>query len=180
MAPRSPEPIATRSEELAEQRRQVLAEAAGQEGDAETLPDVLLDVPMLKVDKIGLDVDELRARVSLRSNLGDLINIEVGADVGIGRVSMTLEGVEAQTLLKARLERVFQIFNRALDTVDKHPEVLTSVLRPVGQAAREALEKDGFFEASAGSEASTRPGSDGEDRLVTDAGPVDEEGRSGE
>ncbi len=169
MSPRAPEAI-TASDGFAEQRRRTLVEADGQEGDRETVPDVLLDVPMLKVDKLGIDVDQLNARVSMRAQLGDLVNIEVGADVGIDRVSMTIEGVEAQAILKARLERVYQIFNRALETVDKHPEVLAKVLQPLAEA--------GLFEAAVGSEATTTS-SDGEP-LVTDAGPVEEPEQVGE
>jgi hypothetical protein len=36
-------------------------------GDAASRPDVYLDVPKLEVDHIGLEVEDLRARVSLQA-----------------------------------------------------------------------------------------------------------------
>src|SRR3712207_910914 len=40
-------------------------------------PDVVLDVPQLKVDEISLEVDDLEARIALRVRLAALLQIEV-------------------------------------------------------------------------------------------------------
>src|SRR3954454_21945572 len=69
-------------------------------------PDVLLDVPLLKVDEIVLDVEDLRARVSLQAEVLDLLRLNVGADVALGSVHLDIKGVEAQALLKVRLDNV--------------------------------------------------------------------------
>jgi hypothetical protein len=69
-------------------------------------PDVLLDVPNLEVDRITLEVDDLRAHVSVLAELANLVRLSVGADVQLGRVKLEIEGVEAQALLKVRLEHV--------------------------------------------------------------------------
>ena len=45
------------------------------EGD---LPTLVLDVPVLNVDEINLEVSDLRAHVSLRAELADLVKINVG------------------------------------------------------------------------------------------------------
>jgi hypothetical protein len=45
----------------------------------------LLDVPVVKVDEINLDVEQLRARVSLQAEVLDLLRLNVGADVFIGK-----------------------------------------------------------------------------------------------
>jgi hypothetical protein len=95
-------------------------------------PDVMLDVPSLKVDEISLEVEELQARVSLHASVGDLVKLDVGADVGIGKVKLCIKGVEARALLKVRLDYVHAILARALDTIDSNPQVLNSLLEPLG------------------------------------------------
>ncbi|WP_223643664.1 hypothetical protein [Corallococcus sp. EGB] len=104
------------------------------------MPDVLLDVPTVKVDEISLDVEDLHARVSLHAELANLVRLDVGADVGIEKVQLTIKGVEAQALLKVRLQRVYEILDRALQTLDANPELLASLLRPVGHAIGEVGE----------------------------------------
>src|SRR5918998_5839797 len=64
-------------------------------------PDVLLDVPMLNVEEIDLEVEDLRARVSFQAELADLVKINIGLDVELGRVKLGIKGVEAQAQLKA-------------------------------------------------------------------------------
>lgn len=95
-------------------------------------PDVLLHVPVVKVEELNLEVDELNARVSLHCAVGNLVSLDVGADVQIGRVRLGMKGVEAQALLKVRLENVYSILERTLTTIDRNPRMLESVLRPVG------------------------------------------------
>jgi hypothetical protein len=92
-------------------------------------PDVLLDVPKLTVEEISLEVDNLHAQIALEARLADLVQLRVGADVEIERVSLEIKGVEAQAQLKARLDNVLAIIERALDTVDKNPELLTELAR---------------------------------------------------
>jgi hypothetical protein len=98
-------------------------------------PDVLLDVPRLAVEEINLEVDDLHARIALEARLADLVQLHVGADVRVERVALEIKGVEAQAQLKARLDRVLAIVERALDTVDKNPELLTELARSVEAAA---------------------------------------------
>lgn len=100
-------------------------------------PDVLLDVPVVKVDEIELEVDELRADVSLHAAVLDVLSLGVGADVTLGRVSLVLKGVEAQALLKVRLDNVARIIDRVLETVDANPELLAGTARGAGAAAGE-------------------------------------------
>lgn len=120
-------------------------------------PDVLLDIPQLKVDEIGLEVEALKARVSLHAGVGELVNLAVGADVNLGKVKLDIKGVEAQALLKVRLENVLAILDRALSTVDGNPEVLRSLTQTVdnavdqaGDLARRALGEDGAVNNAAG------------------------------
>jgi hypothetical protein len=96
-------------------------------------PDVLLDVPVLKVDEIDIEVDDLRAQVAVVAEVRDLVQISVGADASLGRVELRIEGVEAQALLKARLDNVSLILERVLMTLDRNPQLLESVGRTVEQ-----------------------------------------------
>ena len=70
------------------------------------IPDVLLDVPVVKVDEINFELNDLRAQVSLHAKVLDLVELSVGADVYLGRVKLVIKGVEAQALLKVRLDNV--------------------------------------------------------------------------
>jgi hypothetical protein len=100
-------------------------------------PDVLLDVPVLKVDEIDLEVDDLRAQLSLHAAVLDLLKLHVGADVTLGRVALKIKGVEAQALLKVRLDNVAAIINRVLTTIDRNPQVLEHVTRGLGTAVEQ-------------------------------------------
>ena len=98
-------------------------------------PDVLLDVSELRVDEISLEVDDLRARVSLDANVLELLKLHVGVDAELGRVQLTIKGVEAKVLLKVRLDNVARILDRVLDTIDKNPDIIEHLTTRIGQAA---------------------------------------------
>ena len=113
-------------------------------------PDVLLDVPVLKVEEINLTVEGLRAHVAVLAELADLVKLSVGADVSLDKVELEIKGVEAQALLKVRLEQVRAILDKALSTIGENPEILQSLVRTVdrtlgevGGAAREAVGEGG-------------------------------------
>jgi hypothetical protein len=117
----------------AEYEDYVLAE---RDSDSEK-PDVLLDVPVVKVDEITLEVEELRARVLLQAEVLDLLKLNVGADVIIGRVGLEIKGVEAQALLKVRLDNVASIVDRVLTTIDRNPQILENITEGVGSAVED-------------------------------------------
>lgn len=100
-------------------------------------PDVYLDVPQLKVDEFNLDVENLRARVSLRAEVLDLLKLNVGADVALDQVHLGISGVEAQAQLKVRLDNVALIINRVLTTLDRNPQILEDLARGVGSAVHD-------------------------------------------
>jgi pyruvate/2-oxoglutarate dehydrogenase complex dihydrolipoamide acyltransferase (E2) component len=110
----------------------------GQEPDAQE-PDVLLDVPELEVDRITLEVENLRAHVSILAELANLLSLSVGVDARLERVKLEIEGVEAKVLLKVRLEHVRAILEKALDTIAEHPEILRILARSLSQLVRESL-----------------------------------------
>jgi hypothetical protein len=111
--------------------------------DSSEAPDVLLDVPVVKVDEINFDLEDLRARVSLQAEVLDLLKLNVGADVALGRVHLDIKGIEAQALLKVRLDNVAAIVDRVLTTIDRNPEILENITSGVGQAVEEVGEGAG-------------------------------------
>jgi pyruvate/2-oxoglutarate dehydrogenase complex dihydrolipoamide acyltransferase (E2) component len=109
-------------------------------------PDVLLDVPVLKLDRIHLEVEDLKAHVSLRAQVLDLVKLNVGVQAELGQVKLDIEGVEAQALVKVRLDHVAAVVDRVLTTIDRNPELLESVgqaVEDVGSGAGDALGETG-------------------------------------
>ena len=102
-------------------------------------PDVLLDVSELEVDKITLEVEDLRAHVSILVELANLLNISVGVDARLDQVKLEIEGVEADVLLKVRLKHIRAILEKALDTIGEHPEILRILARSISRVVRESL-----------------------------------------
>src|SRR5215216_5644069 len=109
----------------------------GYGGDSSGEPDVLLDVPQLRVDEIILDVEDLHAHVSVEANVLNLLRLSVGADVQLGGVHLEIRGVEAQALLKVRLDKIAEIINRVLTTIDRNPEIVDQIVPPLGAVTSE-------------------------------------------
>ena len=110
----------------------------GEEPDAQE-PDVLLDVSELEVDRINLEVERLRAHVSILAELANLLSLSVGVDARLERVKLEIEGVEAQVLLKVRLKHVRAILEKTLDTIAEHPEIVRILARSLSGLVRERL-----------------------------------------
>jgi hypothetical protein len=102
-------------------------------------PDVLLAVPNLGIDHIGLSVDNVRAHVELHAKVLDLLELHVGADVSIDKVELEIDNVRVQAMLKVKLEKVVDIVGRVMDTIDANPEILTNLTAGVGKGLENAL-----------------------------------------
>ena len=87
-------------------------------------PDVLLDVPVLKVNEMDLHVEGLKARVWVTAELGDLLKLSTGADVNLDQVELMAKDLDVQALLAIRLDEVRAILIKALTTVGENPEIL--------------------------------------------------------
>jgi hypothetical protein len=94
-------------------------------------PDVLIDIPVVKVDSIHLELENLTAHVALKAKVLELVKLNVGVSAELGRVALDIKGVEAQALLKVRLDHVTAIVDRVLTTVDRNPELVDSIGRAV-------------------------------------------------
>ena len=101
-------------------------------------PDVVVDMPVVKVDEIHFELDDLEARVALHAKVLDLVELNVGVMAKLGKVELEIKGVEAQALLRARLDHVTAIIDRVLTTLDRNPDLLKSIgksLESVGEGA---------------------------------------------
>lgn len=100
-------------------------------------PDVLLDIPEVTVDQLRLAVDGLDADLSLRARLANLVQLDAGVRVHLEGVELDLTGVSAEALLKVRLEKLVQILDRALTTLDRNPQVIDALARAAGGTAED-------------------------------------------
>jgi hypothetical protein len=102
-------------------------------------PDVVLDVSELEIDRITLEVRDLRPHVAILVELANLLNLTVGVTARLDQVKLEIEGVEAEVLLKVRLKHIRAILEKALDTIGEHPEILRILSRSLSRVGRESL-----------------------------------------
>lgn len=104
--------------------------------NAQTTPnrDVILEIPDLSVDSIGLTVNDVRARVALDANAMNFVQVTAGVDVGIKKVQLGIVGVLAEAYLYVDLDNVAKIVNRVVQTLDRNPQILIQVLKTVDTA----------------------------------------------
>jgi hypothetical protein len=93
--------------------------------------DVILEIPELSVDSIGLTVSDVRAHVALDANAMNLVQLTAGVDVGIKKVQLGIVGVLAEVYLYVDLDNVAKIVNRVVQTLDRNPQILIQVLKTV-------------------------------------------------
>ena len=96
--------------------------------------DVILEIPELSVDSIGLTVAGVKAHVALDANAMNLVQITAGVDVGIKKVQLGIVGVLAEVYLYVDLDNVAKIVNRVVQTLDRNPQILIQVLKTVDTA----------------------------------------------
>ena len=85
---------------------------------------MVLDVPNLCVQRIFLKVDSVTAKLNLHAQVANLVRVDAGADVLIGNVDLTIQGVRAQALLLVDLDDVYYIVDNTLTFLDNHPEIV--------------------------------------------------------
>jgi hypothetical protein len=105
--------------------------------------DVILEIPELSVDSIGLTVQDVRAHVSLDANAMNFVQITAGVDVGIRKVQLSITGVLAEAYLYVDLDNVARIVDRVVKTLDRNPEILTQVLKTVDTTVNAATGRNG-------------------------------------
>ena len=88
----------------------------------------MLDVPNLTVQELNLDVESLRAHVSLDTRLATLLNLSAGVDLSTDKITLSITGVQAELHLRVRLDNVAKIVDRTLTTLDHNPQLLQGLL----------------------------------------------------
>jgi hypothetical protein len=119
--------------------------------------DVVLEVPRLSVDSIILNVDTLRARLSLNAQAANLVRLSAGAIVNIDNVELDIRGVVAEAYLYVDLDNVARVVDRVVQTLERNPEIVTQLLatvdstvRTVGGVANTALQPGGVVSQTVG------------------------------
>lgn len=121
--------------------------------DIEEAVDVFVDAPVVRVDEIKFELDDLRAHLALLAEVGHFVQISAGAAVRLGKVELDIQNIETQALLEVRLQEVTKILGRVLTTLDRNPELLKSVgeaLGDVGGGAHDLLTDTGDVVGSVG------------------------------
>ena len=121
--------------------------------DIEEAVDVFVDAPVVKVDEIKFEIDDLRAHLALLAEVGHFVQLNAGASVRLGKVELDIQNVETQALLEVRLGEVTKILGRVLTTLDRNPKLLKSVgeaLGDVGGGAHDLLTDTGDVVGSVG------------------------------
>jgi hypothetical protein len=103
----------------------------------------MLDVPELRIDSIHFELDDLDAHVAAKANVLNLIKLTVGVDVHLERVKLDIKGVEAEIVLKARLDHVAAIVDRLMTSLDRNPSLVKGLARAVGEIGQGAGETVG-------------------------------------
>lgn len=85
-------------------------------------PDVLLDVPVLNVEEVALQVEDLQLRVSFKAELADLVKINIGVETEVEGVELQVKGIEAQAQQRGRLDNVRAIFSDVLQAIEHSPQ----------------------------------------------------------
>src|SRR3954469_22680638 len=105
--------------------------------------DVILEIPELSVDSIGLTVKDVKAHVALDANAMNLVQLTAGVDVGIKQVQLGIVGVFAEAYLYVDLDNVARIVDRVVQTLDRNPRILTQTLAAVDTTVNAALRRGG-------------------------------------
>jgi 2-oxoacid dehydrogenase-like protein with E3 subunit-binding domain len=146
-----------------------------EESDPGGPPDVLLDVPELRIDLIHFELDDLDAHLAVKANVLNLVKLNVGIDVHLSRVKLDIKGVEVEAVLKARLDHVTAVVDRLMTSLDRNPELvegLSRAISEVGQGAGEAVDKtgDAAKEVGKGAEGALEDVGQGAGQAVGDVG----------
>ena len=121
--------------------------------DIEEAVDVYVNAPVVKVDEIKFELDDLRAHLAVLAEAGHFVQISAGVGVRLGKVELDIQGVETQALLETRLENVTKILERVVTSLERNPQLLKSVgdaLGDVGEGAHGLLTDTGDAVRSAG------------------------------
>jgi hypothetical protein len=160
-------------ETAAEREYRTYAAMAGERVSED--PDVLVTVPVVKVDSIHLQVEDLQAHVSLQAKVLELVDLDVGVEVELGKVRLDIKGVEAQALLKVRLDHIAAVVDRVFTTLDRNPDLVESIgkaVEDIGSGTGHAVDEtgDAIEQTGAGTKSALESVGEGAGSAVSDVG----------
>ncbi|MBO9700229.1 MAG: hypothetical protein J7604_08465 [Sporocytophaga sp.] len=85
--------------------------------------DMILEVPSLKAGKVNMDAENLNFSISVKAQLSNFSNIEIGTDIHIDKIKLDVDSLEAEALFTAKLKKIETIFIKALESLDKNPDL---------------------------------------------------------
>ena len=83
---------------------------------------------------MSLEVENLQARLNVDTRVASLVQVNAGVVATVQKLKVDLEGVVAETHLIVRLDRVAGVMERALATINRHPNLAGSPI-PAAPAA---------------------------------------------
>jgi len=102
-------------------------------------PDIYL-FANVSVGEIDIEVDNIQAHLNLNAVVANsLVTITAGVDVSIEKVQVTIKQIEANVLLTVYLDNVEKIVSRTLETIDRNPQILTSLIQTIGETLTNVL-----------------------------------------
>ncbi|MFN6946043.1 MAG: hypothetical protein ACK4ND_13925 [Cytophagaceae bacterium] len=117
-------------------------EFSSSKADDQIEPDVILDVPHLKIGEIKMNVENLDAQISVKAQLANFVNIEVGTKIHIDKVNLEIKEVETEAHLRVRLKRVERILLKSLKFLEENPEVVKNFLKSAGEGMQQAKDNE--------------------------------------
>lgn len=83
-------------------------------------PDVYLNANV-HVGEIGIEVDNITAKINIDAQVLNLLKFNAGVDLSINRVKLDIQNVTARLTLEARLGNLVRMINDTLDSIDLNP-----------------------------------------------------------
>lgn len=90
-------------------------------------PDVYLRVPDLSIGRLELDVDNLKADISLSASVANLVSVRAGVAVGVEKINISIAEVGARLDLVIRLASLVDIVNRTMHSLDLNPTLVNAI-----------------------------------------------------
>ncbi|KAK4497922.1 hypothetical protein PRZ48_010577 [Zasmidium cellare] len=87
-------------------------------------PDVFLNASV-NVGEIDIQVDNLTAKINLDLEILNLLSFNAGVNLEIDAVRLLIQDVKAKVLLEARLEKLVEMVNDTLNSIDLNPIIAT-------------------------------------------------------
>jgi hypothetical protein len=102
--------------------------ADAQQPDTTSGRDVLLEVPRLALDSVGLDVTSLRAHLSLDANVVNVVQLTAGLDLAATKVRLDMSGVFVESYFYTKLDNTTKIADRVMRSLNLNPALFGQVM----------------------------------------------------